>query len=199
MVVSGQIISEAEQQRIEELTAILRGAHGRAAEIWNRDVPGLHPYRIRPMIDDVLTIGRESFEVFFPRAGEGTDRVEAVFSEGLMMDGRGRPVNTVKWVEYMDGTTADVSLFCMDGEGRFILLPQGAFVMGQNRHHDIQRGMPMAACGEITVLQGKVTFISSATGHYRTPDDFLDQALTELRRHGALAADAIIEYYRPLR
>ena len=55
----------------------------------------------------------------------------------------------------------------------------------------------MAACGELTVIAGKVTYIQNRTGHYGTSVEFFDQALAELRRHGSLHDAAQVVYYAP--
>jgi hypothetical protein len=189
-VTADAIVTAEEKRRLADLNIQLSRLHSESAKIWNRDVPALHPYRIQMMHHGYVTIQKTSFFPPQSSAGSTSELVDTYFDGGLILDIQG-PLNTHGWTYTHRGVQLDTGLFCMDGDGKFYLMPQGLNVPGQkNIHPYIQRGMPMAACGEIAVKNGKVAYLSNSTGHYQTSDELFEQAVTELERQGAFSPDA---------
>ncbi|MHC4836986.1 MAG: hypothetical protein ACYTF3_02200 [Planctomycetota bacterium] len=94
---------------------------------------------------------------------------------------------------YPDGTVLDPQLDAhpeRGGFGTYVMAPDGAiyvtfdFEQGAFHHSSLLAGAPVAAAGEMTIIDGEIIDVSNSSGHYKPPPRCIDQVLTELDRLG---------------
>ncbi|MCB9061006.1 MAG: hypothetical protein H6622_05755 [Halobacteriovoraceae bacterium] len=124
------------------------------------------PYKTSPVVVDF-----KDYEDF----GEWERREFEVFVDpnGLLVDRRGRTLNTIRHEE----------LLVMDESGR-IFRAQKEF--GYSHHPSFNAGRPLAMSGGSTIQQGFLREIDNGSGHYKQGEEFLDQLLIELDRRRAI-------------
>jgi len=87
---------------------------------------------------------------------------------------------SLAFVDTADGNSK-VYLFIMTGEGAIFMASQNTV----NHHSAFVSGNPVAAAGTIKVELGLITLITSESGHYQPPKEFLDQFMDELKKRNA--------------
>ena len=82
----------------------------------------------------------------------------------------------------IDGVEGGVAIFVMDEKGEIYasLTPQVTVF----HHSTFLAGKPVAAAGQMQVIQGKLKYIDNRSGHYRPPQEFVKQVFDQLRRTG---------------
>lgn len=99
--------------------------------------------------------------------------------EKRLFDAEGQPFDT-RSARVHSGASA--AIFVMNARGEiFASRHQEA---GMFHHSTLAGGSPVAAAGELTVIDGKVVSISDASGHYKPTEDFTEQAISTLRGQG---------------
>lgn len=99
--------------------------------------------------------------------------------DGLLVDVEGRP---------LDPDLANHPH--RNGFAMYVLAPDGRVyytfdhVQGAFHHSSLLAGAPVAAAGDMTILDGRLLEISNSSGHYRPPPRSLDQILDRLREMG---------------
>lgn len=61
------------------------------------------------------------------------------------------------------------------------------------KHSSFLAGDPVAAAGELTVAEGRITLISDNSGHYRPPRRYTFQLIDRLKRQGIDVDDIAVE------
>jgi hypothetical protein len=92
-------------------------------------------------------------------------------------------------------------LYVMSATGDFYLMADtrtqgasGVLASAKIRHSSILAGAPVACAGMITLDRGKVTYISTSSGHYKPVDEQLRAALDSLYRKGFDLSEAQIAF-----
>lgn len=80
------------------------------------------------------------------------------------------------------GSSGDRAIFVMDGNGNVYASKYQA--VGDFHHSTLANGGPVAAAGEIRVIDGRVEALTNASGHYRPTADNMRQVVDEFGRHG---------------
>jgi hypothetical protein len=86
------------------------------------------------------------------------------------------------------------AIWVMDADDRFYV--SSLYSPGQFNHSSFLAGAPVKSAGEVIIKNGKITHISSRSGHYRPPIDSLRAALRELEKWKVLADD--VKVYAPM-
>ena len=82
-----------------------------------------------------------------------------------------------KIVDTSDGY-GSVYLFIMTGEGAIFMAPAEKV----HHHSSFASGNPVAAAGTIQVSEGTILLMTSDSGHYQPPKEFLEQFVRELKK-----------------
>lgn len=99
--------------------------------------------------------------------------------EVRIFDAQGRLFDTRSAATW-DGTGK--AMFVMDANGElFASTYQEAGVF---HHSSLAGGQPVAAAGELTVIDGKLVALSNRSGHYQPDESLTEQAITSLRSKG---------------
>jgi RHS repeat-associated protein len=87
--------------------------------------------------------------------------------------------------------TAEASTFFSgDGKAIFVMAPEGRIFAstfqepGKFHHSSLAQGKPVAAAGELTVIDGNLVEVSNKSGHYQPTQKMNDQLLDELKERG---------------
>jgi hypothetical protein len=72
------------------------------------------------------------------------------------------------------------AIFVMDNEGKIFASKHQA--LGEFHHSSLVAGKPVSSAGEIAVKNGKITEITSSSGHYRPSEELNSQVIDELKR-----------------
>jgi len=96
------------------------------------------------------------------------------------MGSTGKPLNT------LDNHVP--TMFVMDTEGKVYAGPQK---FAEFHHSSFLAGKPVAAAGEIEVIDGTLTSYSGKSGHYKPTQEQLGQFTSELKSSGADMSQAI--------
>jgi hypothetical protein len=116
---------------------------------------------------------RAGYELTVRRDRDGVSRV---------YDALGKPFDTRNAISAQVGGARGAAIFVMDANGRiFASTFQEA---GFFHHSSLSAGRPVAAAGEITVINGVVTQVTNRSGHYRPEPKFTTQLLLELSSRG---------------
>lgn len=99
--------------------------------------------------------------------------------DGLMYNSRGELFDTS---EADRGHTGRRAIFVMDPVGRIYASNQHPIML--LHHSSLLAGNPVAAAGELHVIQGVIKSASSCSGHYRQPVRSIKQITSALRRQG---------------
>ena len=99
--------------------------------------------------------------------------------EARIFDSQGRPFDT-RTAATWDGSGK--AMFVMDANGELYASTYQA--AGVFHHSSLAGGQPVAAAGELTVVNGKLVAISNRSGHYLPGERFTEQALASLRARG---------------
>ncbi len=117
-------------------------------------------------------------------ADEGEDKDVVYFSaierekfkvyvkEGRLVNSKGEPLNI----------TNTKAIYVMDAEGNIYIHPKA--VMGKIHHSSLLAGSPMAAGGDIRIVNGLITQINNRSGHYHPTPEMMGQMLDELEVRG---------------
>lgn len=101
------------------------------------------------------------------------------FSAGKIWDASGGLFDT------RDGETvhSDVgrAIFVMDADGNFYASTRQE--IGKFHHSSFLAGAPVAAAGEVEVVEGVLKAISDRSGHYRPRRSYTSQAIEHMRRN----------------
>ncbi|MFF5177630.1 hypothetical protein ACFY2Q_06345 [Micromonospora sp. NPDC000316] len=147
-------------------------------------------YQGRPMRDDYRyeTMGDHPGNPFRPKSvrrlseSELEDHRVYIDSDGVLRQALdGKPFDTraasTHWSQ--DGGRA---IFVMDERGN--IYASNYQEVGNFHHSTLGNGRPVAAAGEIAVVDGKVQYVTSASGHYRPDPQQMRQVTDELSRNG---------------
>jgi len=110
-------------------------------------------------------------------------RYEIFVKSGKLVDRNGKPVTTKGTITAAGaGADADFATYAMDENGRlyFTRYP----VVTQFHHSSFLAGGPVAAAGEIKIINGKLMRINNSSGHYKPSKAQVEQVLTELKARG---------------
>ncbi|WP_430500110.1 hypothetical protein ACQRWP_33475 [Micromonospora trifolii] len=147
-------------------------------------------YQGRPMLDKYRyeTAGDHPGNPFRPssvrRLSEAEREAHRVYvdSDGILRQARdGQPFDTraasTHWTR--DGGRA---IFVMDERGN--MYASNYQQVGDFHHSTLGNGQPVAAAGEIAVVDGRVQYVTSASGHYQPGPEHMRQVTDELSRNG---------------
>lgn len=87
------------------------------------------------------------------------------------------------------------AIFVMDEHGN--LYASNTYRVGRFHHSSFLAGAPVAAAGEVTVLQGRLTFLSNRSGHYQPSPDTLKVVLRVLGESGIDVDSVEVESWGP--
>jgi hypothetical protein len=73
------------------------------------------------------------------------------------------------------------AIFIMDANGSFFASREHN--MGDFHHSSLAAGAPVAAAGELEVIDGKLVTLSDKSGHYRPTRIFTNQAIDQLKEN----------------
>ena len=85
-----------------------------------------------------------------------------------------------------------IYLFVMTGDGTIFMAPAEKV----NHHSSFVSGNPVAAAGTIEVSEGTILLMTSESGHYQPPKEFLEQLVRELKKRDADLSKAKCEFGR---
>ncbi|WP_405136719.1 hypothetical protein [Nocardia sp. NBC_01388] len=108
--------------------------------------------------------------------------------EGRLYDARGVPFDTATAVSHWGGEGR--AIFVMDRRGRIYASNEHGATL---KHSSFLAGDPVAAAGELTVAEGRITLISDNSGHYRPPRRYTFQLIDRLKRQGIDVDDIAVE------
>ncbi|MFI7210538.1 WXG100-like domain-containing protein [Micromonospora maritima] len=147
-------------------------------------------YQGKPMLDKYRyeTMGDHPGNPFRPSSVRRLDEAQLeqhrvyVDSDGIMRSARdGQPFDTrnasTHWSQ--EGGRA---IFVMDERGNIYASTYQE--VGKFHHSTLGNGRPVAAAGEIAVVDGKVQYVTSASGHYQPTPQHMRQVTDELGRNG---------------
>jgi hypothetical protein len=100
--------------------------------------------------------------------------------DGLLYDNTGKIVDS-----------RSPGIFVMSPEGRIYFAPGGTVKRGQFQHSSFLAGAPVAAAGEMVVVNGEIRALSRRSGHYWPSQENAMQFLSELARRGVVNARKI--------
>ena len=105
------------------------------------------------------------------------ERYLLVVRDGLLYDVQGRKLDAKL------GTKGNgFAIYVMDECGTIYVSFEheaGAF-----HHSTLVAGGPVAAAGDLSILEGELLEISNSSGHYRPPPPYLEQAISRLKALG---------------
>ncbi|MEL6926870.1 MAG: hypothetical protein AAFO94_22710, partial [Bacteroidota bacterium] len=102
---------------------------------------------------------------------------------GRLVDPQGKPVSTKGTITAAAAMEeADMATFVMDENGRLYYTRYP--LVTQFHHSSFLAGGPVAAAGEIQILNGQLKKINTKSGHYKPSVELVQQVLTELSRRG---------------
>ncbi|MVF14985.1 hypothetical protein FT643_22945, partial [Ketobacter sp. MCCC 1A13808] len=84
-------------------------------------------------------------------------------------------------------TAESSTFFSGDGKAIFVMTPEGRIFAstfqepGKFHHSSLAQGKPVAAAGELTVIDGNLIEVSNKSGHYQPSQKMNDQLLDELK------------------
>ena len=87
-------------------------------------------------------------------------------------------------------TAESSTFFSGDGKAIFVMTPEGRIYAstfqepGKFHHSSLARGKPVAAAGELTVVDGNLIEVSNRSGHYQPTQKMNDQLIEELKDRG---------------
>lgn len=118
---------------------------------------------------------------------------ELTLFNGKIYDSSGRPFDTTNAKSVHSGTGR--AIYVMDEHGKiYASLEQKA---GHFHHSSLAQGKPVAAAGELEVLEGELIAISDNSGHYKPDRIYSDQALMIFHERGVDMRYVLIDFQRP--
>src|ERR1700750_943409 len=82
----------------------------------------------------------------------------------------------------------------MQGDGTIFAGPEAII----SHHSAFVSGRPVASAGHIRAINGKITYLSPESGHYKPPRDYFEQVITELKRNNVEVPDHVVHNRDPL-
>lgn len=104
--------------------------------------------------------------------------------DGRLVDASGVPFDTRVGVSLWEGTGR--AIFVMDTDGT--LYASNTHVRGQFHHSSFLAGAPVAAAGELVVIDGELQLLTDSSGHYQPERGHTLQAISRLRSLGIVLA-----------
>jgi hypothetical protein len=141
-------------------------------------------FRVTPMLPQYVGEDRrphwQSGEPVRYVSQDGRAAFQLHFRDGLIYDSEGRLFDTADAASLHTGEGR--AIFVMNQDGMFYAAKEHE--AGKFHHSSLAAGEPVAAAGEMAVLNGRLVTISDASGHYRPARAFTEQALDQLARNG---------------
>lgn len=104
----------------------------------------------------------------------------SISNDGKFLDANGLPLNVKN------------GLYVMDATGEIFIHPEN--VVGVIHHSTIVAGKPVAAAGEITIVDGIVKYVDRNSGHYHPKLDHYNQFLKELDSLGVKLEEGVVSF-----
>ena len=114
-----------------------------------------------------------------------------VDDQGLIRDVEGRLFDTTRGRTVIEGGGQGRAIFVMDRLGN--IYASNFQKVGQFHHSSFLSGGPVAAAGELRVVDGKLEMISDRSGHYVPAPEFKKQMVEMLRNAGVKVTDDMIK------
>jgi hypothetical protein len=121
---------------------------------------------------------------------EEREAYRLTFRDGMIYGADGKLFDTREAVSLHSNMPK--AIFVMDAAGDFFAAPHQ--ILGRFHHSSLAAGGPVAAAGELLVLDGMLFQISNKSGHYRPGKLFMDQALDALAHKGIELTSDQIEF-----
>ena len=102
-----------------------------------------------------------------------------VNKKGLLVDYKGKIIDTRNGQTIKGGVGSGI--FVMSPSGRIFLSQRQA--VGKFHHSSFLKGKPVAAAGEISVIDGKIIMMNNSSGHYHPSPLSVDQVIIELEKN----------------
>lgn len=113
--------------------------------------------------------------------------------KGKIYDALGRPFDTSSAISNHSGTGR--AIYVMDEYGK--IYASVKHEPGYFHHSSLAQGKPVAAAGELEVLDGELIAISDNSGHYQPGRVYSDQALEHLNEQGIDMRYVLIDFHHP--
>ncbi len=104
-----------------------------------------------------------------------------VIKDGKIYDAKGKLFDTTSAATVHAGGHGK-AIFVMDEYGNFYA--SKTHTRGEFHHSSLLEGKPVAAAGEMQVVNGELKLITDQSGHYWPGKDFTAQALDALKKAG---------------
>ena len=96
---------------------------------------------------------------------------------GKLITADGTPLDTTKMVTMQSGPGAAIYVMSVEGN-----IHVHSHAVGHYHHSSLLAGAPVAGAGEIKVSNGRITWLSNKSGHYKAGRDNLLQVLAVLQK-----------------
>lgn len=110
--------------------------------------------------------------------------------EGHLYNAQGVPFDTATAVSHWGGEAR--AIFVMDRRGRIYASNEHGVTL---KHSSFLAGDPVAAAGELSVSDGRITLISDNSGHYRPSRKYTFQLIDRLKSQGIQVDDIAVEMH----
>ena len=117
-------------------------------------------------------------------------KLQVFVEDGLLVDHNGRPFDAYHASLVGAELFSLQAIYAMDQCGRIFMTYHHE--IGLFHHSSFLSGAPIAAAGEMLVVDGRLLEIDAASGHYRPPPDATRQIIHRLHAMGADLSMAII-------
>jgi hypothetical protein len=143
------------------------------------------PYRVKPMLAEWKGEDVPGNPVWFPDAVEYLTEAERsqcalTLRDGKIWDADGMPFDT-RDARTLHPDGSGRAIFVMDAAGNFYASKRHA--PGEFHHSSLVAGAPVAAAGELEVVDGVLTAITDQSGHYKPSLPYTAQAIDRLRKN----------------
>jgi len=118
---------------------------------------------------------------------------ELIVFRGKLYDAAGSPFDTTNAESAHSGLGR--AIYIIDAEGK--IYASNFHQAGRFHHSSLARGKPVAAAGELEVLEGELVAISDRSGHYEPAREFSDQALSLFNEQGIDMRYVLVDFLRP--
>jgi hypothetical protein len=139
-------------------------------------------YQTTPLLKDF--VGEETGKVFGSKVKYLSKAERSIYElfvkDGKLFDSSGNLFDTTTSSSIHSG--GGKAIFVMNKSGKIYASPTQ--VLGKFHHSSFLSGKPVAAAGELTVVNGVIKEISRKSGHYQPSVKINSQILTELERRG---------------
>jgi hypothetical protein len=110
--------------------------------------------------------------------------------DGVLYDANGNRLDTSTLSSIHSGG-AGAGIFVMDQDGNIYV---GSHERGTFHHSSFLGGQPVAAAGEVVVVNGRLVSVTDKSGHYKPDVEYSNQVVHELQGRGVEVPDTAVQF-----